>query len=144
MIRQATLKDLPQLHRMGRRFHEVSGYAEVSEYDPESVDPVFRGMIETGTLFTDGQSGFLGFIVFPIFFDNSVTAAQELFWWVDENARSTKLGVELLDAYEKRAKEMGASVVMAGSLSALDSVKVNHLYLKRGYKSLDTSYMRSI
>ena len=143
-IRRAEIKDIPQLHRMGRRFHEVSGYAEISEYSPASVGFILKGMIEAGTVFTDGEHGLLGFTTFPLFFDPSVIIAQEMFWWVDEAERKTGLGVELLDVAENRAKAMGAKALLMLSIKGLEGDKVNKLYLSRGYQEQENSYMRSL
>ena len=86
----------------------------------------------------------IGFLVFSIFMNNSHLIAQELFWWVDENKRKTKLGLNLLQAAEKAAKDQGASSMLMLSLNDLNGEKVNNLYKSLGYSARETTYMRSL
>jgi GNAT superfamily N-acetyltransferase len=105
---------------------------------------IFHKLIEDETIFTDGESGMIAFIVFPMFMNHSHLVAQELFWWVDEDKRGTKLGLELLDRAEKEAEKLGAKDMLMLSLNDLNGDKVNKLYESKGYKPREVTYMRAL
>ena len=144
MIRLAEEKDIPVMLRMGKAFFDASGYNKETQYNELDTTEMFKKLIEAGTLLTDGESGMIGFLVFPIFMNNSHIIAQELFWWVDEDKRKTKLGLNLLQAAEKAAKDQGASSMLMLSLNDLNGEKVNNLYKSLGYSARETTYMRSL
>ena len=144
MIRPAEENDLPILLRMGKAFFDASGYNKETEFNELDTEEMLKKLIEAGSLLTDGESGMIGFLVFPIFMNNSHLIAQELFWWVDEDKRKTKLGLNLLQAAEKAAKDQGASSMLMLSLNDLNGEKVNNLYKSLGYSARETTYMRSL
>lgn len=144
MIRNATIKDIPELLRMGERFFNLSGYADNFSYDTYTTSEMFKTLIDTGCLLTDGKHGMIGFIIFPIFFNKSQFLSQELFWWVDEEQRKTGLGVELLETAEKRATELGAKTMLMLSLDRLDGDRIGQLYEKMGYNKTEQIYSRGL
>jgi len=144
MIRLAEISDMPELVRMGKRFHSVSGYGKYVSYDVDTITEMFKVLIKNKTLLTDGKSGMIGFMVFPFFFNKNVLTSQELFWWVDEDVRKTKLGVNLLAHAEKHAKILGAGSLIMLNIKDLDGDKVGKLYKSLGYKESEQTYMRSL
>lgn len=144
MIRLATLEDMEQLLRMGKAFFDVSGYGQVTDFDYEDTEKVLISLIEQDSLLTDGEGGMIGFLVFPMFMNSSYTLSQELFWWVDEDKRKTKLGVELLKEAENQSKKLGADSMIMLSINDLNGDKVNKLYESLGYKRQEQTYMRAL
>ena len=142
MIRLATVDDIPEMLRMGESFFNASGYGDITTFDRQDTTELFKKLIDDGLLLTDGQSSMLGFVVFPMFMNNQTIVAQELFWWVDESARKTGVGVEILKNAEELAKEYGATVMMMLSIDELDGDRVNKLYKRLGYKQREQSFMR--
>jgi len=144
MIRLATLEDMAELLRMGEAFFNASGYADFTTFDKKDTTTLVTKLIDEGWLLTDGKSAMIGFVVFPMFMNSSTIISQELFWWVDEEARKTGVGIEILKKAEDLSKEHGASVMAMLSLNDLDGEKVNKLYEKLGYKQREQSYMRAL
>jgi len=144
MIRLAILDDLPELQRMGRRFFEVSGYSELSEYNEDDMKEVFVKLIDNEFLYTDGKNGMIGFSMFPVFFCQDTIAAQELFWWVDEEKRGSILGIKLLKIAENKAKSLGANVFLMLSIDSLNGEEINNIYKKMGYKKQENTYIRRL
>ena len=142
MIRLATQEDIPELLRMSESFFNASGYAELTTFDESDSESTLNNLIEKGWLLTDGNHAMLGFVVFPMFMNSSTIIAQELFWWVDEEARKTGAGIKILSKAEKLAKEHGAKALMMLSLNDLNGKKVNKLYESLGYKQKEQTYMR--
>lgn len=144
MIRLATLDDMPELLRMGKAFFDVSGYGKLTEFNAQDTEIVLLSLIEQDSLLTDGESGMIGFLVFPMFMNSSYTLSQELFWWVDEDKRKSKLGIQLLKAAEKQSKLKGADSMIMLSINDLNGDKVNKIYESLGYKRQEQTYMRAL
>ena len=142
MIRLAKKSDIPNLLRMSELFFNASGYGEMTTFNKADSEQLLNNLIDLGTLLTDGKSAMIGFVMFPMFMNNSTIMSQELFWWVDEDKRGAKIGIELLKGAEKISKESGATVINMLSLEDLNGKKVNKLYQRLGYKRKEQSYMR--
>ena len=142
MVRQAEKSDISELLRMSELFFNASGYVEITTFNKADSEKLLINLIELGTLLIDDKGGMIGFVIFPMFMNNSTVMAQELFWWVDEDIRGSKTGIQLLKAAEKIAKESGASVMNMLSLEDLNGEKVSKLYQRLGYKRKEQSYMR--
>ena len=142
MIRLATKEDLPMLLRMGELFFNASGYSDITSFNKSDTKELLTTLIDLETLVTDGKSGMLGFVMFPIFMNKKTIMSQELFWWVDEDARGTSTGIKLLKAAEQISKDNGATVMNMLSLEDLEGEKVNKMYSRLGYKRKEQSYMR--
>ena len=142
MIRLAIFEDIPNLLRMGELFFNDSGYGEITSFNKNDTEITLKSLIDLGTLLTDGKSSMIGFLVFPLFMNQKTMMSQELFWWVDEDKRGTRIGIDLLKQAEKISKENGATVMNMLSLNDLNGEKVNKLYERLGYKRKEQSYMR--
>ena len=142
MIRAAITDDLPNLLRMSESFFNASGYEDITTFDNSDSKELLIKLIDLGTIITDGKSAMLGFVIFPMFMNKSTIMSQELFWWVDEDARGTSTGIKLLKMAEQISKDSGATVMNMLSLEDLDGEKVNKMYSKLGYKRKEQSYMR--
>ena len=142
MIRLATKKDMPQILRMGESFFNASGYSDITTFNKEDTETLVEVLIEKETLLTDGKSAILGFLVFPVFMNTSCIVAQELFWWVDEDARSSGVGIKILKSAEAEAKKQGATTMMMLSIKDLDGEKINKLYERLGYSEREQTFMR--
>lgn len=142
MIRLATKEDIQEMLRMGESFFDASGYGDLTTFNKEDTEALLIKLIDEGWLLTDGESTLLGFVVFPMFMNNNTVVAQELFWWVDESARKTGIGIEILQKAEELAKEHGATAMMMLSIKELNGDSVNKLYERLGYSKREQTYMR--
>lgn len=137
----ATLEDLDQIYSMGIKFMEASNYVDYS--DPEVVKNVILWHIsgdpkERIILLEDG--GFLAASVQPFPFGKG-KIASETAWWVNEEARKSGVGRELMNAFEYWAKEVaGCDMVVMTSLDE----DVEKIYKKNGYKLYERAYMKVI
>lgn len=146
MIRTATAADIPALVEMGGRFFAASGFADSTSYDPDSMAHTFAQLIESeqGVLLVADGVGMAGALVYPHYFNRHDLVAQELFWWVDEDARKSGAGSRLLLAIEAWAAERGAKSLIMLSLSALDAEKVNRMYENAGYRPAEQSFIKRL
>jgi len=104
-------------------------------------------LIESGLgfilgLFRDNQLvGVFGAIVAEDLNDGDMVA-NECFWFVKPEARGR--GVELLSAYEAEAKKRGAVRCSMIHLISLQPDRLAHIYQKRGYRAIETSYFKDL
>jgi len=144
MIRQAEIKDLPELYRMIDLFHEATGPKAIGKMDYDSMEHTFKVLIDENILLTDGKSGMLGILVYKLFYNHSIKVAQEIFWWVDEDKRGKGFGLELLKEAEKKVKEMGAKALFMLKVKGLGDERLDALYKALGYIEQETTYRRDL
>lgn len=125
---------------MCRRFYDVSGYAEMGEFDPERMESVLDQLIDARSLLV-ADGAMLGWVNFPVFMTGQ-QVSQELFWWVDEDKRGTGLGKDILDAAHVLCKESGSSHMMMLCLDDLEGERVAGMLKSMGYRSRERTYMR--
>ena len=138
MIREAGLEDIPDLVRMGARFFEQNEWPEGTAYNSEHIAGVFERLIEDeGSVIYVCDRGAIGGITFQHYITGQIVA-QELFWWVEPEARGD--GLRLLTALEDWASARAESL----SMIALEHFKpVGPLYERRGYMRMETMYMKA-
>jgi GNAT superfamily N-acetyltransferase len=140
--RHASIADLDECLRMGRAFTKAAGL----EADDESMATTLLKLIEDGGLFVAGDPivGMAGALVYQNYFNLNTLAAQEVFWWVDPNARRHGTGIELLLEVESWAKAKGAKTLTMVALDALDVERVAGMYMSAGYKPQERNFVRSL
>lgn len=143
MIRAGESRDRAAVVAMLRDFHAASGMpfefsaawavglymAHCSDKDKAAilldVDGVARGVL----LATAGQSPLGPFRI-----------AQELAWWVDPDHRGS--GGDMLDAYEAWAAEHRCVYAGVASLAAFP--RASAIYLRRGYTTAETHFLKAL
>lgn len=142
MIRRATLSDLPEIMRMGREFLSLTPMGDV-EASQEAVAKLIEQLECFLVHERDGKlDAMIAMLVYPHYFNPSVLAAQELFWWCDPEARGKGVAAKLLSAAEGWAREKGAHSVQMLAMESLEPERVGAMYAKRGYVPLERSYVR--
>ena len=144
IIRDATKDDYDSLIRIGRCFAKTAGQSDVDE---ESLKATLDALLERGVLKVAENGavcGAAGAILFPHYWNFEEIIAQELFWWVDEYARGTTAGTQLLVALEQGAKDRGAEKLLMLCLDAVEGDKVAQMYERRGYTPLERTYAKEL
>ena len=143
MIRKAALSDIPKIIEMGRRFYEASGYKDITEFDPESLEQTLRN---SGAIILVAEKesvvGMAGALVYPFYFNSKHLTAQEMFWWVDPEHRG--IGSLLFDALLEEVKKSGAKSLSMIALENLNPERVGEFYKSRGFRPSDRSYIKRI
>lgn len=143
MIRTASKADIPRMVEMGRRFLAESPYRELLTENPDAMRQLGERIMDNpgGCILvseSNGQvTGMLGLIVYEHLISGE-TVGGEVFWWVDPEARGD--GIRLLRAAEITAKERGAKHMQM--ISPND--RLGNLYMRRGYKFMETTYVRAL
>lgn len=95
---------------------------------------VIYGMYEEEVL-----CGVVGGLKYPDPNDGDLVVS-ECFWFVVKEKRGR--GIELLDAFERWAKEEGAKRIIMVHLSGLMPERIKLLYERRGYKEIEVHYVK--
>lgn len=140
-VRCANEEDIDALLIMAESFFNESGYSEFGEFDFESTKETMLNLIGNKTLLCC-EVGMIGFVVFPLYMSRNTIMAQEVFWWVNDDFRGSRIGLDLLRSAEIRASEMGASIMNMICLEKLNGDKVGLIYNRLGYEKRENSYMR--
>lgn len=136
MIRLAVEQDIPRLLAMGRKFHDVSPYAEM-KFDDDAVSELFRRMMASeNAIILCHDFGFIGGVLTPFYFSPTTVAASELFWWAERD------GMTLLSHFEAWAEVMGAACVTMSTLDGSD--RLGRVMARRGYRAVERSFLRMI
>lgn len=144
VIRYATLEDLEDLTKLGIEFSKEYGLS----YDEASITTTTETVIRQGfgILITDKEvlCGGLGAMVSPSIFNFSLLQANEVVFFVYPEYRGTNIGTQLLDSYEKVAKERGCTYVTLVAPEALKKDKLDILYRRKKFKEFETTYLKRI
>jgi hypothetical protein len=70
------------------------------------------------------------------------TIMQEIMWYVVNEHR--RVGIKLLRAFESMSKEKGAEHIIMVHLANSQEYKISELFLRSGYKTLETQYIKEL
>ena len=144
-VRLATAADIPALVEMGARFHAFS--ADPVPYCRDSAALSAQGLLQMGFALIaerDGEAvGMIGVAVVPLFFNARTQLAQELMWWVADDARGTGAALALLRAAEDEARARGAGrLQMIALANSPDHVAL--IYTRLGFRHCETAYVKEL
>lgn len=145
VIREATEADLPAVVAMGERFHAASGYGVLGDYDPSDTENNMRLLFKIGLILVAESNGrlvgALCMVFAPLMFNSKRFTANEMAWWVDEDARDTGAGVDLLRALEPACRARGAVGIQMLHLKN-SPPQAAALYERLGFVQSESSYLK--
>ncbi len=134
MIRPAVAGDIPVMTQMGARFFDASGLDKWFTYNPRSFAQTLVMLIETPqAIVLFAEQGMAAAMAYPCWFNREHLTAQELFWWVEPEARGGTLGTELRQGLEDWAREKGCLTIEMGSLEGSKPEALARYYSRQGY-----------
>ncbi len=146
MIRQATEDDLTAIAHMGVKFIGYTEYRSVINASLENIVVSLRAVMQHGAIFVadiDGAvRGFIAATLHPAWFSPDTKIAMEMAWWMDEQYRNGTAGVRLVQAYEKWARESGASFVCMSDLIVNGEAPLSGLLPRMGYRLTERTHMK--
>lgn len=86
--------------------------------------------------------GMLGFMVYPDLLSSELIAA-ETFWFVTKEYRGN-VGIKMLEEYEQFVKELGVKRISMAHLKNLNPEKLKTLYKSRGYREMETFFVKEV
>ena len=75
---------------------------------------------------------------------NSFIFAQELMFWLDPDHRNGKTSPKLIDAYVEWSKAVGCDFVRLSTLDELLDSRVGVLFKRKGFKPIETAYIKEL
>lgn len=147
MIRHATRYDIPILTDMVREYAKQfpSKLAkDINSFDVTYIQQLLMTMIAGRgfVLIDNDERGFLAAIIAPNIWYPSLQELSELAWWVKPEHRNSTIGGKLWLTFDKEAEAMkqdGRIQYIKTSLTVQSPVVD---YEKRGYKPLETAYIK--
>ena len=147
MIRQATIDDLGVIVRMSEQFYATTHYSHWAVFNAETVESLASNLIENHVMLCAEVAGevvgMAGLVVAPFMFNNDVTAAYEVVWWVNPEAQGSGIGMELLAAIEPACKAKGCTAIQM-VMMANSPPKAAAIYERFGYGHSETSYTKEL
>lgn len=136
---------LVELAALGARFHTEGNLPGC--FNPLVFVRTWRtflsaGVAEVFIIETDGViTGMLGAMIYPDPNDGALVAT-EMFWYVAPEARGA--GLRLLRDFEAWATDRGAARLIMVHLHDLMPEALAKLYQRRGYRPVETHYIKEI
>lgn len=139
MIRDAAYDDIPALVEMGKEFVAMSPHRGMGAFDAQAVERMFAFLIDepVGLLLVNGD-GFIGGVLQPVYFCPDKIMAEEHFWWARKGGR------DLLRAFEKKAREMGASFVSMSTLINDRADIAQRIVTRMGFEPIERRYLKEL
>lgn len=150
IARRAAAADLSAILRMGAAFHAASPVHQSIPFDPNSLQQFCEQAFDSTEIgfwvAADGDriAGMAAAVIFPSYFNSTVTVVQELFWWVDPDARGTGAGKQLIESIEQWAVDLDAKAVFMIALADKNEEKMQNVYARRGYRPLERTFIREV
>jgi GNAT superfamily N-acetyltransferase len=155
-VRQGLPEDVPQILVLCEDFYRRSFYAGKAAFDnlkvyeflmdvtqcDQSNATVFVTELKDIDLHYNYLTGMLIAYASELPF-SSEKVATEVAWWVDPQYRNTRIGLELLSAYEAWAELNNYRAVQTALLSHLKgSESLPRIYARRGYTKTEESFIQ--
>jgi len=120
-------------------------------YDPnikpfENTKMVVENLLLNKNIYIEYEKnkGALIWILAPHHFNPNNIFAQELLLWIEPEYRDFGIASKLINNFEKKAKELGATHVVMSCLEAVNPKIVGKIYTNRGYRLTDYNYIKDI
>jgi len=139
MIRQAVIEDMPEILEMGKAFADSLGIP----FDEQTAIGTANDLINSAdSVLLIERGAMAGAVAYPLFLNQHIKIAQELFWWVDKKKRGNGIGIQILNALELWAESIGASqLTMLAMHNSSDYV--DNIYLAHGYTPFERTFIKA-
>lgn len=136
MIRKAKKNDLDAVVSFGSDFHAYSPWKNIP-FDPEATKAFCEKLIDAGVILIS-ETGMIGGLLNPLYFNPKHVIACELFWW------ATSGGKELMKAFEEWGAENGCSAYQFSALGDHKADRMAVLFNRAGYRKVETGYFKEV
>lgn len=148
-LRLGTISDLSDTKRLVDSFYKQSIYKSLT-YDDTRVSDTLRDTLSSSNdlkiviLGTKDEIpiGLVAGQVAPAPFSTQLVGLEQA-WFVEEEHRNSKIGLELLSAFEEWCRLVGCDFIQLSSLGASQSI-ADTIYERRGYSLVEKAYLKQI
>lgn len=144
-LRPATIDDAAEIARLGRLLYTELHYSKWVPYVEADVRETLVGLIDSGVLLIAVAPqivGYIGVAIHPLYLNRSVSSAEEVFWWVDQEYRALGVGQALLEAAEHEAEVRGATFVSSMLNETAHGNGVGQFLESRGYELAERTFFK--
>lgn len=115
------------------------------DYWMSKWDAIFA--MNMGTIIADVEDnevrGMMGVLIFNCWMTGDLECL-EAFWYVRKQYRKTEIGKNILNEYERWARERGAVRVKMVHLEVINADVLEKVYLRMGYQKLERVYTKEL
>jgi len=150
VVRSAEIYDIPAYTDLAGHFFTAGPFAGLVQFNPAKVADFLLTAIQNpamGVWLAEERGrivGICGATIYPVYFAPDHKAAQELWWWVEPEARGGGAGKALLDMVELWAREHGASITMMGALETHRIDAMTRVYARSGYTPVERIFYKGL
>ena len=145
-IRKANIIDTKDILDLISEFYE-EGLKECGlKFTDYSLNKTAEHFINNGIVIVveDNETlvGIIGGIVIPSIFDETEKIAQEMMWFIKKEYRKGELAKDLLDRFEKEARDLGAKYIAVAAMGNMRNEVLDRFYRHNGYMLMETQYLK--
>lgn len=150
VVRRATLEDLPAYTPMAKNFLASTPMGEIIPFDEEAFKIFYTNAMANPDLGAwiaeyDGKAiGGAGALAFPMYFNPAYVSVQEIWWWLEPEARGKGAGKAMYREIEQWAESKGAKALIMVALENGKTHKFEHLYARQGFKPMERTFFREV
>lgn len=137
IVREATAADFSAIAAVGQHFYATTAYRDIP-YSEDSMKRWLPIMRQQRLLYVAEDAGRIvggiGGLYAPLYFNDQHRIAQEMFWWVEPDYRSTRAAVMLLRAIERAVTDAGCSWWTMILLEGDNAERIERFYRRDGYR----------
>lgn len=148
-LRLGTLSDLGDIMKLVNSFYKQSIYKSFT-YDETRVKDT---LVEILSSSQDRKIVILGIqdnqpiglvigLVAPAPFSDQLVGLEQA-WFVEQEHRNSRIGLELLSAFEEWCRLVGCDLIQLSSLGASQSI-ADTIYERKGYTLVEKAYLKEI
>lgn len=139
MLRVANISDLGLVLKMAKKFIDTTDFKD--KVREKVLDELVIDTLRNpgAVVLIHSDKGMIAGQVVPFQFTAEPTAV-ELCWWVEPEHRNSKIGLELLQAFEYWAKKKKCKTITMVSLTE----DLDKFYKKQGYTLIEHVYMKDV
>ena len=150
MIREATLQDLGNVFNISKRLYlHSANHIRIYEWDDDTALDTLREFITSkhSTILIDEKDGDLrGFIMAQLTtpYAGISIIANDIAFFVSPEFQGGNTALRLIRAYEKWAKQAGATHIELGVSSGVDTERALSMYSYLGYAPSSVTYIKEL
>lgn len=146
-VRLATPEDFHAILPMAEKFYNSTSFASKIPFDVPSILEYYIHMLQQGFVVVaedeEGLVGMLGATVHPFHLNVNHIVCTESMWWMEPEHREAGVAGQMMDMLERMAKTAGSTSVIVAKLDT-SPPGLEHYYEARGYRAIESSYVKEL
>ena len=149
IIRDATQEDVLDIVLAVKQFCKEIPHPAWTKFNSNKVNNLVAQLVESENGFVkivENEEEIVGALIavvseLPI---NDIWFSQELMFWIDPEHRKGRTAIKLIDDYVEWSEKRGCSFTRLSGLDSILDKKAGTLFKRKGFKSVETAYIKEI